>query len=57
MYADVKTNKNIYEDDSKWCNCDVPEDDEYFGNNAPESKEIGKHHWRCTGCNKITQIG
>lgn len=49
-------NRNIYEDDSKWCSCDEPSYDnmKYYGDG--EHEECYKHHWRCQ-CGKIYQIG
>jgi len=53
----MKTNKHIYEDETKWCQCDEYHDEIYYDDNSPLSKEAMKHHWRCSNCNKITQIG
>jgi transposase-like protein len=37
------------------CDCeDIP--DSYYVNDN-QSEVCDKHHWCCTGCNKITQIG
>jgi hypothetical protein len=51
-----KTNQNIYEDDSKWCQCDEKDFDNSTFFDDGEHDELFKHHWRCS-CNKILQIG
>lgn len=38
-----------------WCRCDKPESPRFFDDG--EHPEFDKHHWRCTACEKITQIG
>jgi len=47
-----ETHQYIYEDDSKWCSCDEHHEQD-FVDDTPKMK----HHWRCSECKKITQIG
>ena len=53
----MQDNRNIYEDDSKWCSCEHQnrfDNAKYFDDG--EHEEVYKHHWRCQ-CGKILQIG
>lgn len=43
------------QEDDIWCECE-DETESYFVDNG-QDKEIGKHHWRCEECDKVTQIG
>lgn len=52
----MATNKNIYEDDSKWCSCKTPSYDNMKFYDDGEHPELYKHHYRCQ-CGKIYQIG
>jgi hypothetical protein len=52
----MEDNRNIYEDDSKWCSCENPNWDKSTFHDDGEHDELYKHHWRCS-CGKILQIG
>lgn len=51
----METNINIYQDNTKWCECNVDYDQDFYDDG--EHEECHKHHWRCSECKKITQIG
>lgn len=38
-----------------WCKCEEEYDADYYKDG--EHDELSKHHWRCTNCQKVTQIG
>lgn len=39
-----------------WCECEEPcENPDYFADGA--HPEIRHHHWRCSRCRKVVQIG
>lgn len=43
------------EEQKLWCSCEDSKDSYYVPDN--KHPEVDKHHWRCTSCDKITQIG
>jgi len=44
-------------ENNMWCECKIqnPQDVRYYKDG--QHPEISKHHWRCTVCKKVRQIG
>lgn len=47
--------ENIKKFDSSFCECDNRENPKYYADG--EHKDLYKHHWRCSGCDGVIQIG
>ena len=41
----------------EWCECKIEGNDEWFFVDDDVHPTIAKHHWRCSKCSKLTQIG
>ena len=44
-----------HETQRMWCGCDEPDDPTYYADG--EHPSLRKHHWRCSTCDGVTQIG
>lgn len=52
---DQETKEEWLYEKNMWCECKEKTDAYYVPNG--EHDEIEKHHWRCTKCKKVKQIG
>ena len=55
-------NKNVYDDDSCWCQCEEDHDVDFHDDGNSEEYgdnkfECWKHHYACKKCGQLKQIG
>ena len=53
--VDQETLDMIEYEKNMWCKCEEDTDAKYYSDG--QHPEIHKHHWRCTSCDKVKQIG
>lgn len=55
-YVNTETLKKIKYEENMWCECEEQNDDAYY---VPDNEHefVKKHHWRCSECKKVVQIG
>ena len=51
-----RSSSSPYDTMSKWCQCDEPGESD-FKDDGECSCGVEKHHYHCTACGKLTQIG
>jgi len=50
-----RTLERIEFEKNMWCKCDHETGTKYYDDG--QHPEIHKHHWRCTSCKQVKQIG
>jgi len=49
--------KFIEDTEGMWCECEDDQDPDWYYVDDNVHPQVKKHHWRCSKCHKITQIG